>query len=80
MMESFVIETDHVVEPLNARLYNTQDLDYRYRKIFLKIREKMKFTLLMTTLPAAILANGLLCDTDGKCDTYGPYAMGYSVI
>ena len=33
MMESFVFETDHVVEPLNARLYNTQDLDYRYRKI-----------------------------------------------
>ena len=30
----------------------------------------MKFTLLMTTLPAAILANGLLCDTDG---TYNPY-------
>ena len=28
----------------------------------------MKFTLLMTTLPAAILANGLLCDTDGKCN------------
>ena len=71
MMESFVIETDHVVEPLNARLYNTQDLDYRYRKIFLEIREKMKFTLLMTTLPAAILANGLLCDTDGKCDAWG---------
>ena len=37
MMESFVIETDHVVEPLNARLYNNQDLDKRYRKIFLKI-------------------------------------------
>jgi len=71
MMESFVIETDHVVEPLNARLYNTQDLDYRYRKIFLKIREKMKFALLMTTLPSAILANGLLCDTDGKCNTCG---------